>query len=312
MNDAKAAFLASRPFSWVNTAFPFAAGWLVSGMAVDWRFWVGTFFFLFPYNLAMYGINDIFDYESDLLNPRKASIEGALLEPSRFKALWIWIGVATVPLAAVLFAAGNGVAAAWLAFSLFMVAAYSAKPLRFKEIPFLDSFTSACHFVTPLVYALALTRVFPAGTWPVCVAFFLWGMASHAFGAVQDVPYDREGGIASVATVFGARPTVIGATLLYAGSAGLIAVFFPTTLGIAAAAGVAFYAVNAGRFWKTTDATAPETNRGWRLFLGLNAGLGAFLTNAYIYDLGHEPIWVPFVAALVVYVGFFSFLRKKA
>ena len=33
-------------------------------------------------------------------------------------------------------------------------------------------------------------------------------MASHAFGAVQDVVPDREGGIASIATAFGARATV--------------------------------------------------------------------------------------------------------
>ena len=38
---------ASRPFSWVNTAFPFAAGWLmVTGGLVDVRLVVGTLFFL--------------------------------------------------------------------------------------------------------------------------------------------------------------------------------------------------------------------------------------------------------------------------
>ena len=39
-------------------------------------------------------------------------------------------------------------------------------------------------------------------------AYFLWGAASHAFGAVQDVVADREAGIGSVATVIGARATV--------------------------------------------------------------------------------------------------------
>ena len=33
-------------------------------------------------------------------------------------------------------------------------------------------------------------------------------MATHAFGAVQDVVPDREAGIASIATAFGARATV--------------------------------------------------------------------------------------------------------
>ena len=67
---------ASRPVSWINTAYPFAAGYLMVERHVDALLIVGTLFFLIPYNLLMYGINDVFDYESDLLNPRKGGIEG--------------------------------------------------------------------------------------------------------------------------------------------------------------------------------------------------------------------------------------------
>ena len=74
--------LSSRPLSWVNTAFPFAASYLVTTRELDWVFFVGTLYFLIPYNLAMYGINDVFDYESDLRNPRKGGLEGAVLDRS--------------------------------------------------------------------------------------------------------------------------------------------------------------------------------------------------------------------------------------
>jgi 4-hydroxybenzoate polyprenyltransferase len=74
-------FVASRPISWVNTAFPFGAAYFFSTGEIDWIFWLGCFFFLIPYNLLMYGVNDVFDYESDLRNPRKGGIEGALLDP---------------------------------------------------------------------------------------------------------------------------------------------------------------------------------------------------------------------------------------
>ena len=67
---------ASRPVSWINTAYPFAAGYLTVERHVDALLVVGTLFFLIPYNLLMYGVNDVFDYESDLLNPRKGGIEG--------------------------------------------------------------------------------------------------------------------------------------------------------------------------------------------------------------------------------------------
>ena len=74
--------LSSRPISWINTAFPFAAAYLLSTREVDLTLVIGTLYFLIPYNLAMYGINDVFDYASDLANPRKGGIEGALLCPS--------------------------------------------------------------------------------------------------------------------------------------------------------------------------------------------------------------------------------------
>ncbi|NTV39705.1 MAG: prenyltransferase, partial [Demequinaceae bacterium] len=56
----------SRPVSWINTAYPFAAGYLMVERHVDALLIVGTLFFLIPYNLLMYGVNDVFDYESDL------------------------------------------------------------------------------------------------------------------------------------------------------------------------------------------------------------------------------------------------------
>ena len=73
----------SRPVSWVNTAYPFAAAYLLAAGRIDWLSVVGTLFFLIPYNLAMYGINDVFDHESDLLNPRKGGAEGAVVDRSR-------------------------------------------------------------------------------------------------------------------------------------------------------------------------------------------------------------------------------------
>ena len=68
----------SRPLSWVNTAYPFAAGYLVMGGGIDMQLIVGLLFFLIPYNLLMYGINDVCDYDSDMRNPRKGGVEGAV------------------------------------------------------------------------------------------------------------------------------------------------------------------------------------------------------------------------------------------
>jgi len=275
-------FVSSRPLSWINTAFPFAAAYLLTTGRIDAAFIIGTIYFLIPYNLAMYGINDVFDYESDLRNPRKGGVEGALLDPSIHRTT-LWAAVMTnVPFLVALVALGSPLSWLVLAVSVFAVIAYSAKGLRFKEKPFLDSVTSSTHFVSPAVYGLVLAgATFTPALWLILVSFFLWGIASHAFGAVQDVIADREGGLASIATVIGARATTrmaVGAYTL----AGLLLLGTDWPGPLAALAAVPYVIITA-QFWMITDETAESANRGWKRFLLLNFIAGAIVTMLMIY-----------------------------
>ena len=54
---ARQLVISSRPVSWINTAYPFAAAYLLTTRQVDLVLIVGTVFFLVPYNLAMYGLS---------------------------------------------------------------------------------------------------------------------------------------------------------------------------------------------------------------------------------------------------------------
>ncbi len=280
---------ASRPVSWINTAFPFAAAYLLLARDIDARFIVGTLFFLIPYNLLMYGVNDVFDYESDLANPRKGGIEGDVVrdraQAARVHKGILWACAITVlPPLAWLLTQGSAASALTLVAVVAGVLAYSVPVLRFKERPFLDSLTSALHFAGPLLYALVLTgaQLTARNTWPIWVAFIAWGMASHAFGAVQDVRADREGGIGSIATVLGARPTVWVALVLYViASAVLLALPWP---GILAAVLPLAYAASVARFVRVTDATCEDANRGWRTFLWLNQPVGFLVTMLVIVE----------------------------
>ncbi|WP_218220732.1 prenyltransferase [Nesterenkonia sp. Act20] len=278
--------LSSRPFSWINTAFPFAAAYLYAAREIDWVLILGALFFLVPYNVAMYGINDVFDYESDLRNPRKGGIEGALLDPS-LHAPVLWISaLSTLPPALVLMLGGGPATWAAMVVSLFAVAAYSVKGLRFKERPFLDSLTSSTHFVSPAVvgFALAHDRVgYAPGATVVLIlaAFFLWGMAAHAFGAVQDVVPDREGGIASVATALGARFTVRMAVLLWA-AAGVLLLLGQWPTPLAAVLVVPYIAISLPWF-NVTDETSAAVNSAWRRFIWLNYACGFLATMMLIW-----------------------------
>lgn len=274
----------SRPISWVNTAYPFAAAFLLAGGGVDWRLAVGTVFFLFPYNLLMYGINDVFDYESDLRNPRKGGIEGALLSRQSHKALLVACVACAVPFLVVLAAAGSLVANLVLAVSIFAVLAYSAPRLRFKERPGLDSLTSAVHFVSPAVYGwvLAGASVQP-GQWLVFGAFLLWGMASHALGAIQDIIPDRQGGLSSIATALSARTTI---WLVLAGYvlAGVLVVAGVQGTGRWASLLALPYVLNVLPHLGVSDASSGTVNRGWKRFLWINYLCGFLLTMLLIFS----------------------------
>jgi len=282
MKTLRMLLLSSRPLSWVNTAYPFAAAYLLTAREIDLAWVVGTLYFLVPYNLAMYGINDVFDYESDLRNPRKGGVEGAVLDRT-MHAVTLRAAIGTnIPFLAVLVLLGSPLSWLVLAVSIFAVVAYSAPGLRFKERPFLDSATSSTHFVSPAVYGLVLAQAqLTPALWALLGAFFLWGVASHAFGAVQDVVADRAGGIGSVATVIGAKATVRFAIAAYLLAGALL--LLTSWPGPLAALLALPYAVSILPFASVSDADSEQAHRGWERFLWLNYVTGFFVTMLLIW-----------------------------
>ncbi|MFM9274358.1 prenyltransferase [Pseudarthrobacter sp. NKDBFgelt] len=283
MKTLRTLLVSSRPLSWVNTAYPFAAAYLLTAGQIDAAWIVGTLYFLVPYNLAMYGINDVFDYESDLRNPRKGGVEGAVLERSMHRTTLRAAVATNVPFLAVLVLLGGPLSWLVLAISIFAVIAYSAPGLRFKERPFLDSATSSTHFVSPALYGLVLAQAnFTPALWALLGSFFLWGIASQAFGAVQDIVADREGGIASIATVTGASATVRFAIAAYL-LGGALMLFTPWP-GPLAGLLVLPYVVNIVPFASLKDDDAGLAHRGWERFLWLNYVTGFFVTMLLIWN----------------------------
>lgn len=279
LDKIKMLIATSRPVSWVNTAYPFAVGYLIASQSADAVLIVGTLFFLVPYNLVLYGVNDVFDYESDMNNPRKGGVEGAVT-PKKFHPIILWTSVLlSLPFVVVLILEGNTVSNVTLALVMFFVLAYSAKGLRFKEVPILDSITSSLHFVGPLIYALSFFS-FPVGFWPYVVAFFLWGMASHAFGAVQDIVPDTKAGIHSIATVFGPAATVKFSGALYF----FASVILITQRGQALIIGFLglVYVINVLPYINVSLRRSSETNRAWKRFLKINYLMGAIVTMALL------------------------------
>ncbi len=186
-----------------------------------------------------------------------------------------------VPFLLVLLVLGGTGSALALALSVFAVVAYSAPGLRFKERPLLDSLTSSTHFVSPAVVGLLLAGAPLVDGAAALAGFFLWGVGSHAFGAVQDVEADRAGGIGSVATVVGAARATWFALAAYVGS-GLVLLTLPWPSTLAAAL-VLPYVANVAPYLRLADAQCERAHAGWRRFLWLNYLTGFLLTQLLIW-----------------------------
>jgi 4-hydroxybenzoate polyprenyltransferase len=74
--------LISRPVLWINTiGSGLVAVWL-TGALFDLRALPVILWLTLPFNLLIYGVNDIYDQDTDAANPRKGSIEGARIRQS--------------------------------------------------------------------------------------------------------------------------------------------------------------------------------------------------------------------------------------
>ena len=275
----KQIFMASRPVSWVNTAYPFAAAYFLTTHELSWTLVLGSLFFLIPYNLLLYGVNDVFDYESDILNPRKGGIEGAKHTKDQLNIILYAAILLGLPATLGMLILGTLTAKLVLLSLMFLVLAYSLPRLRFKERPFIDSVTSSCHFTGPMLYAFTLTG-WHASYLPYLVAFFAWGMASHAFGAVQDIIPDRQAAISSIATVLGAASTVQFAAVLYLSAC---LVLLPVGIGASIAGACSLlYIANVAPYLKLTDDASARANNAWKRFIWLNLVTGFVVTIVLI------------------------------
>ena len=233
----------SRPRFWVYVLGPFAVGLAahrtltptspgVFGLPIAWLW---ALYFTLPANLLIYGVNDIFDYETDVLNAKKRGYE-AVVPPDDRKKLWAAILLANLPFAPLaLFLPGG----AWLALFAFANLAfwYSAPPIRAKARPLLDAAFNLLYVCPGFVaYFLLGPKVFSL---PVLLAGWAWVMAMQLYSAVPDIAADAASGIETTATTLGLRRSLYLCLALYILAATLAASathFFSLPLGLVYAA----------------------------------------------------------------------------
>jgi 4-hydroxybenzoate polyprenyltransferase len=211
----------SRPVLWINTiGSGLVAVWL-TGALFDLRALPVILWLTLPFNLLIYGVNDIYDQDTDAANPRKGSIEGARIRQSEVRRIAWAVAIVNVPFLVVFFLTLPLLANAAILLYVGVFVFYSAPPLRFKARPFLDSLSNAA-YALPLVIVPAALAVTPV--WPAALGLMAWSVAKHAFDAVQDIVEDRDAGITTTAVRLGARGTALWSAAWWIVSAALFAV----------------------------------------------------------------------------------------
>jgi lycopene elongase/hydratase (dihydrobisanhydrobacterioruberin-forming) len=183
---------------------------------------VGGLFFLIPANLYIYGVNDLFDYETDKHNPKKKSYE-TLIAPENRQYFIRALAAVLLPFVALLsflfISQGNYVGIGALVAFIFFGAGYSMPPIRAKTKPFLDSFFNVLYIFPGLVGYAIMTNSLPSAQ--IIIAATAWVMAMHAFSAIPDIDSDKKAKIRTVATVLGKNNTLALCAVLYSVSASL-------------------------------------------------------------------------------------------
>jgi 4-hydroxybenzoate polyprenyltransferase len=211
----------SRPVLWVNTIGTtvvgmWLAGYLWTPAIIPILIWV-----TFPFNLLIYGINDIFDQETDNINARKGGYEGAKIYPNEVVPIWVTVILTNVPFLIYFAITLPWQATAWMvAYSLFFTF-YSAPPLRFKARKYLDALSNT-DYAFPLAFVPLALGVEP--NWWLVAGLMAWSIAKHAYDAIQDIPQDSDTGIITTAVHLGPRNTAIWSAFWWAIATALFAV----------------------------------------------------------------------------------------
>lgn len=194
----------SRPRFYPYLLGPYAIGAILGVTDVkeltNTLYLLGFLYFTFPANLLIYGINDLFDQDTDQHNRKKGSYEHKLqlAETSLLTSVILLCGILTL-----LYAWQLPARASWylLAFIVLGIG-YSVPPIRFKARPFIDSFSNIL-YILPAGVGLALGTLSPSFFSLPVLAACLWAVGMHCISAIPDIAADTRAGLKTTAVLLG-------------------------------------------------------------------------------------------------------------
>jgi 4-hydroxybenzoate polyprenyltransferase len=206
----------SRPKFWGYLAGTFLVGYTLAIHTLQ-DFYTPLFFvllgfFLFPANLFLYGINDLFDQDTDAFNKKKTVHEHRLLKKetrylsiSLFFCLLISVGI--------FFLLPSFLTQLLLVLFILLAAFYSASPFRFKARPFIDSGSNILYILPGVIGYLSISNQ-PLDWW-IILAISSWAISMHLFSAIPDIEADKKAHLTTSAIFFGKTPSLLICSILW-------------------------------------------------------------------------------------------------
>lgn len=196
----------SRPALWINTVGTLITGvWLTGRLSSTEPGLLALLVYLtLPFNLLIYGLNDLSDQAEDARSSRKGGWQGARLTQAEAGPLLVTTLLVNAPFLLLLAFQLPGRAFGVLLLSALLFIAYSVPPLRLKALPFMDGLSNVAYALPLALPALFFGVSVP--WWPL-LALMSYSVGKHAFDAAQDIPADRQVGTRTVATTLGVKGT---------------------------------------------------------------------------------------------------------
>ena len=204
-NPLKLIFKISRVRFWIYTGGTYVVGYalgfnnIFDFFRLDYYVYLIYFFLLA--NIFIYGVNDYWDKETDKNNPKKEEKEYRVEDKERKSLLrtLYFVGIISV----ILMVFQDNIERLIFLIFLFLSYFYSAKPLRFKQTPFLD-FSSNYLYVMPGIFSYyMISKTLPPLLFLLGAFFHIAAM--HIFSAIPDIQYDKDAGITTTPVFIGER-----------------------------------------------------------------------------------------------------------
>lgn len=223
-NPLKLIFKISRFRFWIYTGGTYVVGYALGFNSIfDFfrlDYYVYLIYFFLLANIFIYGVNDYWDKETDKNNPKKEEKEYRVEDKERKSLLRTLYFVGIISIILMVFQ-DNKERIIFLVF-LFLSYFYSAKPLRFKQTPFLD-FSSNYLYVMPGIFSYyMISKTLP----PLLFLFgaFFHIAAMHIFSAIPDIQYDKEAGIKTTPVIIGEKLSLLLCLIFWGILSGIVLV----------------------------------------------------------------------------------------